>query len=367
MLILLLLLAYASITISIKSSPIVSKVKSLNRVTKPTRTTTSTSSPTSSRTLLIVESPSKASTIKKLLGPDYDVQSSLGHIRGITNSITNTDCDTSNFVYGIDINTFTPNYEITPNREKRVSELCSSIKDYNHILLASDNDREGESIAWHLASVLSLNTNECNRITFNEITKKALLDAVSTPRIIDMSLVRSQEARAIIDRILGFELTSLLVKHTGTNNVSAGRVMSVASKLILEKEYDINMFLSSQYYAVTGIFNGNTNTNYNIRFESKDDVKKLLNDLNSKTNSYVISATDKTVLERKPLIPFVLSSALKEVCRRFSVSSEKALMCLVSLLILSLLILSLLILSLLILSLLILSLLILILLIAKFV
>lgn len=263
----------------------------------------------------------------KLLGSNYKVESSLGHIRAITSGNKKSTSDT--IIHGIDTaNDFKPCYEIIEGKETRVKELKQAVNTVDRVLLASDKDREGESISWHLADVLNLDINQCNRITFNEITKQALENAVNNPRTIDMSLVKSQECRAIIDRLLGFELSQLLVKHTGTTNASAGRVMSVALKLIIEREADIATFLTSQYFTVNGHFNGNTRAIYNTRFQSKDDIYALLNDLNSNSNSYTITCSEKTIAEKKPLLPFVLSSALKEICRRFSVSSESAGRCL---------------------------------------
>jgi len=309
---------YIVASISIKTSS--------KKISSSSSTTTSSSS--SIRTLLIVESPAKASTITKILGNNYQVESSLGHIRAITN-VNKKSTSSNTIIHGIDTaNDFKPCYEIIEGKEKRVSELKQAVKKVDRVFLASDKDREGESISWHLADVLNLDINQCNRITFNEITQQALENAVNNPRTIDMSLVQSQECRAIIDRLLGFELSQLLMKHTNTGNASAGRVMSVALKLIIEKEDDIATFLTSQYFTVNGIFNGNTKAMYNTRFQSKDDIYTLLNDLNSDSNSYTITSSEKTISEKKPLLPFVLSSALKEICRRFSVSSESAGRCL---------------------------------------
>ena len=191
------------------------------------------------KTLLIVESPAKAKTIEKLLGPNYIVKSSFGHIRDLVK-------DKNDF--GIDIeNNFKPKYKIMATRTKQIKDIQDVMKTIDRVFLAADEDREGEAIAWHCAIVFKIPLDELNRITFNEITKNALEHAVSNPRKIDLSMVNSQQARRILDRLVGFELSPILWKHVKPE-LSAGRVQSVCLKIITDKENDINNFLENRFY-----------------------------------------------------------------------------------------------------------------------
>jgi len=200
------------------------------------------------KTLLIVESPAKSKTIEKLLGPGYIVLSSFGHIRNLDKK-----------GLGIDIeNDFRPNYKILKDRSKQIKDIQETIKKVDKVLLASDEDREGEAIAWHCAIVFKLNINEENWICFHEITKPALENAVNNPRKINMSMVHSQQARRILDRIVGFKLSPLLWKYIAPK-LSAGRVQSVALKLIVNQENDIEKFTEKKYYKTNGLFDKKIN------------------------------------------------------------------------------------------------------------
>ena len=193
------------------------------------------------KNLVIVESPHKAETIGKFLGPDFTVMSSRGHIR---------DLRKKNF--GVDVaHDFTPEYEIPDEKKALVSELRKKAKEAQMVWLASDEDREGEAIAWHLYEVLKLKPENTRRIAFNEITKKAILHAIENPRHIDMNLVDAQQARRVLDRIVGFELSPVLWKKIKPS-LSAGRVQSVAVRLIMERENEIKNFTPEAYYRVTG-------------------------------------------------------------------------------------------------------------------
>src|SRR5208337_1219431 len=193
--------------------------------------------------LVIVESPAKASTIEKFLGKDYLVKSSYGHIR---------DLDKKNL--GIDISKdYTPQYIVPDDKAKIVSELKKLAKDAKTVWLASDEDREGEAIAWHLFEVLGLKQEKTRRIVFNEITKEAILNAIKNPRKIDYNLVNAQQARRILDRIVGFEISPVLWKKVKPS-LSAGRVQSVAVRLIVEREREINAFVNTSSYKVNGYF-----------------------------------------------------------------------------------------------------------------
>lgn len=195
-----------------------------------------------SKNLVIVESPAKAKTIQKYLGKDFEVKSSFGHIRDLPKK-----------GMGIDLQSFTPDYEVSADKKKLVAELKASVKKADMIWLASDEDREGEAIAWHLAQELKLNDDNTKRIVFHEITKTAILKAIENPRKIDQNLVNAQQARRILDRIVGFEMSPVLWKKVKTG-LSAGRVQSVAVRLVVERELEIRGFQPKSSYKVEGIF-----------------------------------------------------------------------------------------------------------------
>ena len=192
--------------------------------------------------LVIVESPAKAKTIEKFLGKDYKVMSSYGHIR-----------DLKKKELSIDENTLDPCYEIPEEKKKIVAELKKNAKQAGKIWLASDEDREGEAISWHLCEVLGLDEAKTARIVFHEITKSAIKEAIAHPRHLDMNLVNAQQARRLLDRIVGFKLSPVLWRKVKPQ-LSAGRVQSVAVRLIVEREREIQAFNSEPYYRVSGIF-----------------------------------------------------------------------------------------------------------------
>ena len=194
------------------------------------------------KNLVIVESPAKAKTIEKFLGSDYKVMSSYGHIR-----------DLKKKEMSIDEKSLEPEYEIPEDKEKVVKELKSQAKKAEKIWLASDEDREGEAISWHLCEVLGLDEAKTNRIVFHEITKPAILKAIETPRHLDMNLVNAQQARRVLDRLVGFKLSPVLWRKVKPA-LSAGRVQSVAVRLIVEREREIQNFQSESYYSLSAIF-----------------------------------------------------------------------------------------------------------------
>ena len=242
--------------------------------------------------LVIVESPAKAKTIEKFLGKDYVVKSSFGHIR-----------DLSKKGLGIDIDAhFAPDYEILPDKRKVVDELSKLSKSVDTVWLASDEDREGEAIAWHLAEVLDLPVDKTKRIVFHEITKPAILHAIETPRTIDMNLVNAQQARRVLDRIVGFELSPVLWKKVKPS-LSAGRVQSVAVRLIVEREREIIAFQSTPYYRVVAQFyrtDDQTKTLFKAelgtRFETKEQAEEFL-------RKSIGAAYTVTKVEEKPAKP----------------------------------------------------------------
>src|SRR5574344_977104 len=194
------------------------------------------------KNLVIVESPAKAKTIEKFLGEGYKVMSSYGHLRDLKKKELSRD-----------MKTLEPDYEIPEEKEKVVKELKSNAKKAEKIWLASDEDREGEAISWHLCEVLGLDEQNTNRIVFHEITKNAILEAIKTPRHIDMNLVNAQQARRVLDRIVGFKLSPVLWRKVKPA-LSAGRVQSVAVRLIVEREREIQNFNSEPSFRVTAVF-----------------------------------------------------------------------------------------------------------------
>ena len=196
-----------------------------------------------SNNLVIVESPAKAKTIEKFLGKDFEVTSSMGHIR-----------DLGEKGLGIDFeNNYAPQYEVSADKKKLVAELKKKVKTADMVWLASDEDREGEAIAWHLSEELKLKKEKTKRIVFHEITKDAILNAIEHPRDIDLNLVDAQQARRVLDRIVGFELSPVLWRKVRPS-LSAGRVQSVAVRLIVEREREINQFAAVAAYKVTAVF-----------------------------------------------------------------------------------------------------------------
>ena len=262
------------------------------------------------KTLLIVESPAKSKTIEKLLGNDYIVKSSFGHIREL---------EKENF--GVDIeNGFKPNYKIMEGKGKVINDLKNAAKSVNKVLLAADEDREGEAIAWHVAMILKLNIKENNRITFHEITKKALENAVLNPRTVDMDMVHSQQSRQILDKIIGFSLSPLLWSYIGPK-LSAGRVQSVCLKLVVEKEVDIGEFNDKKYYKTKGFFQYDLEGFLNKNFEKKEDVQSFLN--KALESEFNISTLEKSKTEKTPPASFITSSIQQEAGSKFGISSKK--------------------------------------------
>ena len=194
------------------------------------------------KNLVIVESPAKAKTIERFLGKDYKVMSSYGHIR-----------DLKKKELSVDIDTMEPDYEVPDDKRKVVGELKSQVEKSEKVWLASDEDREGEAISWHLCEVLGLDEEKTNRIVFHEITKPAILAAIASPRHIDMNLVDAQQARRVLDRLVGFKLSPVLWRKVKPA-LSAGRVQSVAVRLIVEREREIQAFQSEPFYRVNAVF-----------------------------------------------------------------------------------------------------------------
>lgn len=258
------------------------------------------------KNLVIVESPAKAKTIQNYLGDDYKVMSSYGHIR---------DLKKKNF--GIDLDTFQPEYEIPKDKASIVKELKAAASKAENVWLASDEDREGEAISWHLAEVLNLPIQDARRIVFHEITKPAILNAIKNPRAIDINLVDAQQARRVLDRIVGFKLSPVLWRKVKPP-LSAGRVQSVAVKLIVEREREIQKFKSESNFRVTAEFNINGSTfraELNRRFPTADKAREFLEAC--KGSDFKISDITVHPQKRMPAPPFTTSTLQQEAARKF--------------------------------------------------
>ena len=270
--------------------------------------------------LVIVESPAKAKTIEKFLGKDYKVMSSYGHIR-----------DLKKKELSIDLDTLTPDYEIPDEKQKVVSELKKSAKAAEKIWLASDEDREGEAISWHLCEVLGLDEDKTNRIVFHEITKPAILKAIETPRRLDMNLVNAQQARRVLDRLVGFRLSPVLWRKVKPA-LSAGRVQSVAVRLIVEREREIQNFNSEPYYRLNAVFavEGEDGSKHEVkaelnkRFKSHDEALAFLE--LCKTSTFKVSSIAKKPLKRTPAPPFTTSTLQQEAARKLGFTVSQTMM-----------------------------------------
>ena len=224
------------------------------------------------KNLLIVESPAKAKTIEKILGTDFQVKSCFGHIRDLQKAGMGIDMDKK----------YEPTYIISPEKEKVVRELKGLAKKSDEVWLATDEDREGEAISWHLCEVLGLDPGKTKRIVFHEITKPAIKAAVENPRTVDMNLVMAQQARRILDRIVGFELSPVLWRKISMrNNLSAGRVQSVAVRLIAEREREINAFNSISTFKIEGLFTANDLSGKPVTFSAEGKKQNSADDAES--------------------------------------------------------------------------------------
>lgn len=272
-----------------------------------------------SKKLVIVESPHKSKTIEKYLGKDFKVVSSVGHIRDLSTS--------GKYGFGVDIdNNFKPDYKIIKGKAKLVKELKKDIKDADFVYLATDPDREGEAISWHLYDTLGLKEENYDRIVFNEITKKAVLDSFNKARKIDDNLVKSQETRRILDRIIGFRLSKLMQSKTGGK--SAGRVQSVALKLIVDREREIEAFIPEEYFEIEAKFNDfdaklDTYNHKKIEIKKEFEAKEILSKL---SNAFKIESIDKKEKAKKSKFPFTTSTLEQEASTKLGFTSKKTMM-----------------------------------------
>lgn len=269
-----------------------------------------------SKHLVIVESPSKSKTIEKYLGSDYKVVSSKGHIRDLAT--------TGQYGLGVDIeNGFKPNYIPIAGKKKVISELKKDVKDSDIVYLASDPDREGEAIAWHLKDALGIKDGEYKRVLFNEITHDKVLDAISKPTVIDDNLVRSQETRRILDRIIGFRLSKLLQSKIGAK--SAGRVQSVALKLIVDREREIEAFKEEEYWTITSSFDEFDADlfkykNDDIKLHTEEEADNVLKKLGK---DYKIESINQTAKNKKSKFPFITSTLQQEASTKLGFPAKK--------------------------------------------
>ena len=272
------------------------------------------------KNLVIVESPAKAKTIEKFLGSDFKVMSSYGHIRDLKKKELSIDDDTLN-----------PEYEIPEDKKRLVSELKSNAKKAEKVWLASDEDREGEAISWHLCEVLGLDEENTNRIVFHEITKPAILEAIEHPRHIDMNLVNAQQARRVLDRLVGFKLSPVLWRKVKPA-LSAGRVQSVAVRLIVEREREIQDFKSEVFYNVNGIFalinpDGSATevkAQLGSKFKTHEEVMAFLEECKDAT--FTVESISKKPMKRTPAPPFTTSTLQQEAARKLGFTVSQTMM-----------------------------------------
>ena len=272
-----------------------------------------------SKKLVIVESPHKSKTIEKYLGKEFKVVSSVGHIRDLSTS--------GKYGFGVDIdNEFKPDYKIIKGKSKLVKELKKDVSEADFVYLATDPDREGEAISWHLYDTLGLKENNYQRIVFNEVTKKAVLDSFNKARKIDDNLVRSQETRRILDRIIGFRLSKLMQSKTGGK--SAGRVQSVALKLIVDREREILAFVCEEYFEIEANFSEfkaklDTFNHKKLEIKTEDEAKDILSKLSSE---FKIESIVKKEKAKKSKAPFTTSTMQQEASSKLGFSSKKTMM-----------------------------------------
>ncbi len=271
--------------------------------------------------LVIVESPAKAKTIKKYLGKGYEVVASMGHVRDLPQRGLNVDVK----------HNFKPKYDIIKGKEKTVKDLCDKAKKSKKIFLAADPDREGEAISWHLAHILGINPDESNRVTFNEITKHGIDNGMKSPRSIDMDLVNAQQARRILDRLVGYKLSPFLSKkiHKG---LSAGRVQSAALRIIVDRENEIRKFTPEEYWTIeadllakgsrkhfTASFYGDKNGKIDVKNE--EAAKKILSELEGE--EYLVADLKRGRRKRSPSPPFSTSTLQQEASRKLGFQAKR--------------------------------------------
>lgn len=275
------------------------------------------------KNLVIVESPAKAKTIKKFLGSSYKIEASMGHVRDLPKS-----------QMGIDIeNDFEPKYITIRGKGELLSKLRKEAKSADKVYLATDPDREGEAISWHLITALNLDEKDVSRITFNEITKNAVKKSIKEARDIDMDLVNAQQARRVLDRVVGYTISPLLWQKV-KKGLSAGRVQSVALRIICDREEEINSFIPEEYWSIEAVLKDESNKKIATRFvgtkdgkielKSKDEVDKILSDLEN--CDFVVDENKKGTRVKNPIAPFTTSTLQQEASKHLNMTTQKTMM-----------------------------------------
>lgn len=266
------------------------------------------------KSLVIVESPAKSKTIKKILGDSFQIEASYGHVRNLPTK----DAATQNLGFDVN-NNFEPKFEIIPGKQQVVKKLNDLAKKADKIYLASDPDREGEAIAWHVRQILKVPDEKIYRIVFNEITPKAVKHSVENPRGIDMDMVQAQQTRQILDKLVGFKLSPVLWKQIGNRNLSAGRVQSVALRMICEREEEIEKFIPQEYWSIHAnldkdgkLFEAELSKIKNKSIEktikNKEEAQKIVDYLTNPESQFEVSKVTKKTIKRKPTAPFITST-----------------------------------------------------------
>jgi len=274
------------------------------------------------KNMVIVESPSKATTIKKYLGKNYDVVASIGHVVDLPKSRLGIDTE----------NNFEPKYIIIRGKGDLVKSLKKSAKSCDKVFLATDPDREGEAISWHLANILEIPQDKKCRITFNEITKNAVKAAITQPRVIDKDLVDAQQARRVLDRIVGYKISPLLWKKV-KKGLSAGRVQSVATKLLCDRENEINAFIPEEYWTVDAILSQNRKS-FTAKYygkggkkfvpSNKADADRIISEIEGA--QFIVKDVKKGKREKSPAPPFTTSTLQQEAGRKLGLTSQEVVM-----------------------------------------
>ena len=275
------------------------------------------------KSLVIVESPSKAKTIEKYLGKNYEVIASMGHLRDLPEK-----------TLGVDIeNNFEPKYQIMPKRKTLVKDIVKLSKEVDNVYLATDPDREGEAISWHIASILGIEPDKKCRVTFNEITKSAVTNAIKDPRPIDISLVDAQQARRILDRIVGYKLSPFLWKKI-RKGLSAGRVQSVAVKMVCDREEEIQKFIPEEYWTIDAVFSDEKNKSFSSKFyainskktdiKSENEASKITEDI--KNAQICVKSIKETSKKKYAVPPFTTSTLQQAASGKLNFSSKKTMM-----------------------------------------
>ncbi len=281
------------------------------------------------KSLVIVESPAKSKTIKKILGNEFQIEASYGHIRNLPTK----DAATDNLGFDVN-NNFEPKFEIIPGKQKVVKTLNELAQKVDKIYLASDPDREGEAIAWHVRQILKVPDEKIYRIVFNEITPKAVKHSVANPRTIDMDMVQAQQTRQILDKLVGFKLSPVLWKQIGNRNLSAGRVQSVALRMICEREEEIEKFIPQEYWSIHALLDkdgkqfeaelskikGKT-VDKNIK--NKEEAQKIVDYLTNPETQYEISRVTQKSTKRKPTAPFITSTMQRAASSKLGFGVQK--------------------------------------------